>query len=63
MREISTPKNGTYYYVVNTSMQKLSDIAVKFPARGTPVNLVNGLKAVDKFDMDPAELLAFRVGP
>lgn len=63
VREIPTPKNGTYYYVVNTSMQKLSGIAVKFPAKGTPVNLVTGLKAADKFDLDPAELLAFRVGP
>lgn len=63
VREISTPKNGIYYYVVNTSMQKLSDIAVKFPARGTPVNLATGLKAADKFDMDPAELLAFHIGP
>lgn len=65
VREISTPKDGTYYYIVNTSMQKLSGITVTLPAQGALVNLVTGFEAPGntlKLEMDSAELLAFHAG-
>ncbi len=64
VREIATPKNGAYYYVVNTSMRPVSGVTVKLPGKGNAVNLVTGTQAPAdalKLDLDAAELLAFHV--
>ncbi len=66
VREIRTPKHGTYYFVVNTSMQPKSGIAVTLPAKGTVRDLLdhrdmNGANL--RLDMDSAELRSYRVAP
>lgn len=66
VREIPTPKNGTYYYVVNTSMHPAPGVTVQLPGNVPPLNLVTGVKSSGNtltLDLDPAGLLAFRVGP
>jgi len=66
VREIPTPKNGTYYYVVNTSMQGKTGVTVKFPAPGSVVNLVTGEKQAGHtltLNLDAAELQSYQVNP
>lgn len=66
VREIPTPKSGTYYYIVNTSMQSKAGVSVEFLAKGSVTNLVTGEKEAGttlKLDLDAADLRAYRVGP
>jgi len=66
VRETKTPKDGTYYYVVNTSMNRKTGVTVNLPAKGAVMNLVTNTKeavAPLKVDLDSAELRAYRVGP
>ncbi len=66
VRQIETPKNGTYFYVVNTSMHNVPDVKITLPGKGGVVNLVTGERQPGNtlsLAMDPADLLAFHVAP
>ncbi len=66
VRQIVTPKNGTYFYVVNTSMNKIPNVKLTLPGNGVPVNLVTGDSMTGKtlsLAMDSAELMAFHMAP
>lgn len=66
VRETTTPKDGTYYYVVNTAMGRKTGVTVKFPAKGAITNLVTNTREAGeelKLDLDSADLRAYRVGP
>lgn len=63
VREIKTPSAGTYYYVVNASMQRKTGIQVTLPA-GSATNLVtNGRDDFAKLELASGELRAYRVAP
>jgi len=64
VREIPTNGKGTYYYVVNTSMDKKKAITVNLPKAGKVTNLVTETpeaKNALTMDLDSAELRAYRV--
>jgi hypothetical protein len=66
VREIRTPKHGTYYFVVNTSMQSKSGVSVTLPAKGKTRDLLlhrDLENATLRLDMDSAELRSYRVNP
>jgi poly(3-hydroxybutyrate) depolymerase/regulation of enolase protein 1 (concanavalin A-like superfamily) len=65
VRQFLTSGQGTYYYVVNTSMAQKS-VTVTLPGSGTVRNLVtltNESSNVLNLTLDSAELRAYRVGP
>ena len=66
VREIHTPRHGTYYLVINTMMRPAKSLTVHLPARGTVRDLVahrdmKGTKL--QLEMEPGELLTYRVLP
>jgi hypothetical protein len=64
VREIPTNGKGTYYYVVNTSMNKKKAVTVNLPKPGKITNLVTETpeaKNALTLDLDSAELRAYRV--
>jgi len=64
VREIKTPRHGTYYFVVNPTWSSKPGVMVKLPARGQVTNLVTRARATgNAFTMDlaPASLHAFLV--
>jgi hypothetical protein len=66
VREVRTPRSGTYYYVVNTSLRAKPAVTVRLPARGALRDLVEhrDLSAAPlRLDMPSGELRSYRVGP
>lgn len=66
VREIATQGHGTYYYVVNTSMHKKTNVQVTLSGTGPVTNLVTNAAEsgpVLTLTLDSAELRAYRVGP
>jgi regulation of enolase protein 1 (concanavalin A-like superfamily) len=65
VRQITTTGFGTYYYVVNTSMNA-ETATVTLPSTGTVRELVKKTtlpSSTLSLTLDPAELRAYRVGP
>ncbi|WP_224372433.1 hypothetical protein [Hyalangium versicolor] len=66
VRQINTQGQGTYYYVVNTSMQSKANVKVTLPASGRITNLVtNHVETGTQLTLtlESADLRAYRVGP
>lgn len=42
VREIKTPKNGTYYSIVSTGMKAKKNVTINLPAKGKVVDSANG---------------------
>ncbi len=66
VREISTLRHGTYYYVVNTSMHGKKDVIVTLPGDKAVVDLLTGSELPSqslKLNLASAQLNAYRVGP
>ncbi|WP_165250836.1 hypothetical protein [Paludisphaera soli] len=66
VREIPAGPHGTYYLVVNPSMQPRAGVTVTFPADGEPRDLVERRELSGKsirLDLDPGELRSYRVRP
>lgn len=66
VREIPTQGKGTYYFVVNTSMEGKKNVTIKLPGVKEAIDLVSGAKiaaAPLKLDMDSAQLNSYHVGP
>jgi hypothetical protein len=66
VRRITTTGQGTYFYVVNTSMSPVTGVTVTLTGTGTVKNLVtlaNESGLTLNLNLDPAELRAYRVGP
>jgi hypothetical protein len=66
MRYVTTPGQGTYIYVVNTSWSPVTNVAVNLPETGNTVkDLVTNETLPGKsltLDLDPAELRSYWVG-
>ena len=63
VREIKTPKHGTYYFVVNTSMRP-AETTVRFPARGNVRDLLTRQDSPGgdlRLTFYPGELRSYRV--
>jgi regulation of enolase protein 1 (concanavalin A-like superfamily) len=66
VRRITTTGQGTYFYVVNTSMSPVTGVTVTLSGTGTVKNLVTNTAESGttlNLNLDPAELRAYRVGP
>ena len=66
VREIAAPPHGTYYFVVNTSMQSRPAVTVRLPAVGAVRDLVEQRTPAAgplRLDLEPGELRSYRVGP
>jgi regulation of enolase protein 1 (concanavalin A-like superfamily) len=66
VRRITTTGQGTYFYVVNTSMSAVSGVTVTLTGSGTVKNLVTKVNEAGlnlTLNLDSAELRAYRVGP
>jgi len=66
VRRITTSNHGTYYYVVNTSMNKKTNVQVTLSGTGPVTNLVTNTPESGStltLTLDSAELRAYRVGP
>ncbi len=64
VREIPTPRHGTYYLVINTAMRPKSGVSVRFPARGAVRDLGQHRELRDsllELKMEPGELRSYRV--
>jgi hypothetical protein len=66
LRQIPTTGQGTYSYVVNTSMSPLT-VTWTLPGTGTVKELVTnatlGSKTITNATLAPGELRSYRVGP
>jgi hypothetical protein len=66
VRKIVTPKDGTYYSVVNTSMQRKEKVVLTFPEKSKIQNLVTNSPETGStltLDLDAAELRSYQVVP
>jgi hypothetical protein len=66
VREIAAGKHGTYYYVVNTSMNAKRAVTIRLPKTGQVRDLVSRVNAPDgalRLDLDPGELRSYHVTP
>ena len=64
VREIKTPRHGTYYLVVNPTWSSKPGIQIRLPAVGQVTNLVTRARVPSTrfhLDLAPADLHAFRV--
>ncbi len=66
VREIKTPSQGTYYFVVNTSLNAKANVEVNFPAAGAVRDLVGRRDLANSsftLDLHSGELRSYRVIP
>jgi hypothetical protein len=66
MRQITTPSQGTYVLVVNTSMSKVTGVTMTLPGTGTVKELVTNQTLASpalNLTLESAELRTYRVGP
>ncbi len=64
LREIPTPKNGTYYYLVNPSLHNKTGVTCKIPGTGKLRDLTNHQDLPShelRLDLYPGELRSYRV--
>lgn len=66
VREIKTPREELYYYVVNTSMQPKRQVIIRLPGAGNTRDLVEHRDFESsslRLNLDSAELRSYRVRP
>jgi hypothetical protein len=64
VREIRTLHSGTYYYVINTSMQAKRDVAFDLPAKGNVRDLLlsrNVPRPFKDLELDAGEVRSYRI--